>query len=97
MMMQSAEAQQDVKSNDGAYAEATISGVALGRDEADKVAGVREPAVAMTGRTVSKSKKNPAAVQLGRKGGKARAAKLSAKERKRIAKLGAATRWKNHK
>ncbi len=41
--------------------------------------------------------KNPAAVALGRlgglKGGKARAAKLSSNERKRIAKIGAAKRW----
>ena len=41
--------------------------------------------------------KNPAAVALGRlgglKGGKARAAKLSAAVRKRIAAKAAATRW----
>ena len=41
--------------------------------------------------------KNPAAVALGRlgglKGGKARAAKLSAKKRKEIAKKAAQTRW----
>ena len=41
--------------------------------------------------------KNPAAVALGRlgglKGGKARAAKLSAKRRKEIAKKAAAARW----
>lgn len=45
--------------------------------------------------------KNPAAVELGRrgglKGGKARAASLSAKKRKEIAKLAAATRWKKKK
>lgn len=43
------------------------------------------------------SGKNPAAVYLGRlgglKGGKARAAKLSAKKRKEIAKKAAKTRW----
>jgi len=43
-------------------------------------------------------KKNPAAVALGRlgglKGGKARAAKLSAKKRKEIAKKAADARWK---
>jgi len=43
------------------------------------------------------STKNPAAVALGRlgglKGGKARAAKLSAKRRSAIAKKAAATRW----
>ena len=43
--------------------------------------------------------KNPAAVLLGRlgglKGGKARASKLSATERKRIALLGAKARWQS--
>lgn len=43
--------------------------------------------------------KNPAAVSLGRlgglKGGKARASKLSAMERKRIALLGAKARWQS--
>lgn len=42
-------------------------------------------------------KKNPAAVELGRlgglKGGKARAAKLSARQRTEIAKKAAAARW----
>lgn len=42
-------------------------------------------------------KKNPAAVELGRrgglKGGKARAEKLSAKKRKEIAKRAAQARW----
>lgn len=45
------------------------------------------------------SKKNPAAVALSKlgasKGGKARAKKLSAKERSRIAKAAAQARWKN--
>ena len=44
------------------------------------------------------SDKNPAAVELGRlggqKGGKARAAKLSAKRRSEIAKKAAAARWR---
>ena len=44
--------------------------------------------------------KNPAAVALGRlgglKGGKARAAKLSAKKRSAIAKKAAMSRWKNY-
>jgi hypothetical protein len=43
-------------------------------------------------------KKNPAAVALGRmgglKGGKARADKLSAEERRRIASVAAVARWK---
>jgi hypothetical protein len=37
--------------------------------------------------------KDPAAVALGRKGGKARAAGMSAKKRKRIAKQAAKARW----
>ena len=45
------------------------------------------------------SSKNPAAVALGKlggkKGGPARAAKLSAKKRKEIAKKAAAARWGN--
>jgi hypothetical protein len=44
--------------------------------------------------------KNPAAVALGRlgglKGGKARAAKLSAKKRSAIARKAASARWKKH-
>ncbi len=39
--------------------------------------------------------KNAAAVALGRMGGKARAAALSAKERKVIAKKAALARWSN--
>lgn len=45
--------------------------------------------------------KNPAAVQLGKlgasKGGKARAAKMTARKRKEIAKKAAAARWKKRK
>ena len=37
--------------------------------------------------------KDPAAVALGRKGGKARAEGMTAKRRKEIAKKAAATRW----
>jgi hypothetical protein len=37
--------------------------------------------------------KNPAAVALGRMGGKARAAGLSAKKRREIARKAAKTRW----
>lgn len=47
---------------------------------------------------IEESKKNPAAVALGRlgglKGGKARAEKLSAEKRRKIAKAGAKARWK---
>ena len=39
--------------------------------------------------------KNPAAVALGRMGGKARAEGMSAKRRKEIAKKAAASRWKD--
>ena len=46
-------------------------------------------------------KKNPAAVALGKlgasKGGKARAAKLSAKERSRIGKLAIEARWRKYR
>jgi hypothetical protein len=46
-------------------------------------------------------KKNPAAVALGRlgasKGGKARAAKLTAERRREIARNAIATRWKTQK
>ncbi len=47
----------------------------------------------------AKPEKNPAAVALGRlggkKGGPARAAKLTPEQRKEIAKKAAAARWKN--
>jgi hypothetical protein len=39
-------------------------------------------------------KKESAAAELGRKGGKARARKLTAKQREEIAKLAATARWK---
>jgi hypothetical protein len=46
-------------------------------------------------------KKNPIAVAFGMlgasKGGRARAKKLSAKERSRIAKLASETRWKKYR
>jgi hypothetical protein len=38
-------------------------------------------------------RKNPAAVQLGRKGGKKRAEKLTAKERQESARKAAQARW----
>jgi hypothetical protein len=43
---------------------------------------------------VSEDGKNKAAQELGRMGGKARAAGLSARKRKEIAKKAAAARWK---
>ena len=41
--------------------------------------------------------KNKAAVELGRKGGKARAKRLTAKERSKIAKKAAIKRWDRQK
>ena len=41
--------------------------------------------------------KNKAAVELGRKGGKARAKRLTAKERSKIAKKAAIKRWDSQK
>ncbi len=41
--------------------------------------------------------RDPSAVTLGQKGGKARAAKLSKKQRVEIAKKAATQRWKNKK
>lgn len=45
----------------------------------------------------SEDGKDKAAQSLGRKGGNARASKLSKKKRVEIAKKAATTRWKNHK
>jgi hypothetical protein len=42
-------------------------------------------------------RKDPAAVALGRKGGRARMTKMSPEERKRIAHLAATTRWEKKK
>jgi hypothetical protein len=54
-----------------------------------------------TGEPQTTTKKNAAAVELGRlgglKGGKARAAKLSARRRKLIAQKAAASRWRRKK
>jgi hypothetical protein len=47
--------------------------------------------------TAESEGKNPAAVALGRMGGKARAAGMSARKRKEIARKAAETRWKNNK
>jgi hypothetical protein len=44
----------------------------------------------------NESGKDPAAVALGKKGGKARAAKLSPRKRAEIAKKAAAARWKSN-
>jgi len=55
-----------------------------------------------TGQTVDETpavndRRNQAAVELGRLGGKARAKNLSGKRLKAIAGKAAAARWKNHK
>ncbi len=42
-------------------------------------------------------RKNPAAVALGRRGGKARLKKMTAEERSRIARLAVQARWAKHK
>ena len=42
-------------------------------------------------------KKNPAAVQLGRKGGKARASRLTPKERSESARKAVLARWAKQK
>jgi hypothetical protein len=59
---------------------------------------VVEAAIGEALTTKVQKKKNPAAVALGRlgglKGGKARATKLTAKERKEIARKAARERWK---
>jgi hypothetical protein len=47
------------------------------------------------GRTPESEGKNPAAVALGRMGGKARAAGMSARRRKQIARQAAEKRWKS--
>jgi hypothetical protein len=47
--------------------------------------------------TITDDGKNAAAVALGRMGGKARAAGMSAKKRRAIAKKAAAVRWKSRR
>lgn len=47
------------------------------------------------GRSPESEGKDPAAVALGRKGGKARAARMSKRRRKEIARQAAETRWKS--
>jgi hypothetical protein len=43
---------------------------------------------------MAKRKKNPAAVALGKRGGKARLKKLTPEKRSEVAKIAAAARWK---
>ena len=49
----------------------------------------------VVGNTVRVAEKNPAAVELGRKGGAARAKSMSPERRAEIAKKAAASRWKS--
>jgi hypothetical protein len=67
----------------------------LARRIVDDATGDEPP----TGPPKSDTEKDPAAVELGRKGGlkggKARAKKLSAKQRSDAARHAAATRWKD--
>jgi hypothetical protein len=69
------------------------------RDISQLAASIVADATSEEKPTPEPTKKNPAAVALGRlgglKGGKARAAKLSAKKRSAIAKKAAETRWKS--
>lgn len=66
----------------------------LARSIVDAATGEREPE---DQRQDAQPEKNPAAVSLGRlggkKGGQARAKKLSAEQRREIARKGAAKRW----
>ncbi len=66
-------------------------------DEAQLAKSIVDELTADDKETEAKPQKNPAAVALGRlggqKGGKARAAKLSAKKRKEIAQKAAEARW----
>jgi hypothetical protein len=68
------------------------------RDISQLAASIVADATSEEKPTPEPTKKNPAAVALGRlgglKGGKARAAKLSAKKRSAIAKKAAEARWK---
>ena len=73
------------------------------RDTAEIARSIVEPVTGgkLTGEPLDEPEpdtRNPAAVELGRlgglKGGKARAARLTAEQRSEIAKKAAATRWK---
>jgi hypothetical protein len=69
------------------------------RDLNQRAVSIMEDATGQTRLEDSKGK-NPAAVELGRlggkRGGKARAEKLSPERRKEIARLAARARWGNH-
>jgi hypothetical protein len=67
----------------------------------DQIIAKHDPESLADDKAIRESGKNPAAVALGRlggkKGGKARADKLSARRRKQIAKKAASVRWQNKK
>lgn len=67
----------------------------------DQIIAKHDPESLAEDKAVKESGKNPAAVALGRlggkKGGKARAEKLSARQRKQIAKKAAEARWHKKK
>jgi hypothetical protein len=65
------------------FADANARAVMIGKIATDEIADV-----------TTDDGKNAAAVALGRMGGKARAAGLSARKRREIAKKAAASRWK---
>jgi hypothetical protein len=74
--------------------------VPSGRKSKGHPVGSSSPTVTASGMAnemvgkIASGEKNAAAVALGRMGGKARAAGMSARKRKEIARKAAATRWK---
>ena len=71
------------------------------RDENEAAFDAVQRVIELTEGAAERTEKNPAAVALGRRGGlvggKARAASLTAKRRKEIAKKAAAKRWGKRK
>jgi hypothetical protein len=65
------------------------------RRSADAVGGVIMVAKIATGGVADERELSSAAAELGRKGGKARAAKLSPEQRADIARKAAAKRWQS--
>lgn len=70
------------------------------RDLNQLAKSIVDEATGVGSRTDLEQPKDPAAVELGRKGGlvggRARAAKLSSERRSEIARLAAAERWRDH-
>lgn len=64
------------------------------RDTNQRAKSIVDIATGETTDPVSEDKRNPAAVALGKLGGKARAKSLTAAKRKAIAKKAAMRRWK---